>query len=128
MSIENLNILVVDDEKGIRRSLSVFLEDEGASVTSVESAEEALLLQNIESFDIAIVDIRMTGISGDILIPKLYDIKKSMKFIIYTGSQEFEISPEICKLGISDKNVIYKPLADLSILSELISTICSSNI
>ncbi len=120
MNFEDIKILIVDDEIGIRRSLSVFLEDEGMSVVSTASGKEALDRQDLKSLNLAIVDIRMPELSGDELIKKLHEINKEMKFIVYTGSQEFIVTEELSNLGLREDAVLYKPLKDLSILSELI--------
>lgn len=124
MNFEDLKILIVDDELGIRRSLSVFLEDEGVDVSTAVSGTEALSIDSLSKFNASIIDIRMPEMSGDLLIKKLHDINNNMKFIIYTGSQEFDIPPELKEIGISTDNVIYKPLNDLSALSSLLKKLC----
>lgn len=124
MNIEDIKVLIIDDELGIRRSLSVFLEDDGMSVTSVQSGNDSLALKDLQSFTIAIVDIRMPELTGDQLIKKLHEINNEMKFIVYTGSQEFEVTQDLYDAGLREDAVLYKPLKDLSILSELIKKLC----
>ncbi|MEP7124149.1 MAG: response regulator, partial [Byssovorax sp.] len=66
-------ILVVDDERNIRRTLGLVLRGEGYRVAEAESAEEALAL--IESgqspVDLAIIDIMLPGMSGLELLARL---------------------------------------------------------
>lgn len=124
MNKDSLKVLIVDDEQGIRRSLSVFLEDEGMEIETANSAPEVLLKENINSFNLSIVDIRMPDFSGDKLIIKLHELNKNMKFIIYTGSQQFSISPQLQEIGLSNDMVLYKPLEDLKELSNLIKKLC----
>ena len=50
-------ILIVDDEPGIRESLSGVLEDEDFETAAVASGEECLALLERESFDVALVDV-----------------------------------------------------------------------
>ena len=57
-------VLVVDDEKNMRRSLQTVLSDEGYAVRAVESAEEALGLLAREEFFMVITDARLGGMSG----------------------------------------------------------------
>ena len=52
-------ILVVDDEKNIRRTLQLILEDEGFAVLEAESAERALEVLGAEPVELGIFDIRL---------------------------------------------------------------------
>ena len=109
-------ILVIDDEASIRESLTAFLEDYNFEVTSAESAEEALeLLQNYVP-DVAIVDLRLPEMSGDAMIIKAHELHAGIKFIIHTGSVQFTPSAELKRIGMSQENIILKPLTDLSII------------
>jgi DNA-binding NtrC family response regulator len=56
------NILVVDDEVGLRGALGDALEEDGWQVTQAESGDEALeLLQTTGRFDALLTDVRMPG-------------------------------------------------------------------
>ena len=57
-------ILVVDDEKNIRRTLRMVLEGEGFSVEEAESAERGLELLEQGAIDLAILDVRLPAMSG----------------------------------------------------------------
>ena len=57
-------ILVVDDEPGIRQSLSGVLEDEGYSVDSAESGEACLALLPGGNFELVLLDIWLPGLDG----------------------------------------------------------------
>ena len=71
-SASPLNILVVDDELNIRKTLSVCLETEGREVVAVSNDEDALSENARRSFDAAFVDLRLGTKSGLDLIPALY--------------------------------------------------------
>ncbi|MDH5493168.1 MAG: response regulator, partial [Myxococcales bacterium] len=58
------SILVVDDEKNIRRTLRMVLESGGFQVLDAESAEAALSLIGGGEVDLVILDIRLPGMSG----------------------------------------------------------------
>src|SRR5260370_9609463 len=58
------HLLVVDDEAGIRESLSSILEDEGYHVEAVGSAEEALERAAAGNFDVILLDVWLPGIDG----------------------------------------------------------------
>jgi len=58
------HLLVVDDEAGIRESLSSILEDEGYHVEAVGSAEEALERAAAGNFEVVLLDVWLPGIDG----------------------------------------------------------------
>jgi len=55
------HLLVVDDEAGIRESLSSILEDEGYHVEAVGSAEEALERAAAGDFEVVLLDVWLPG-------------------------------------------------------------------
>jgi two-component system nitrogen regulation response regulator NtrX len=67
-------ILVVDDEKNIRRTVSMVLEGEGYSVEEASSAEEALARLPDLGADVILMDVQMQGMSG---LEALDTLKKS---------------------------------------------------
>lgn len=62
----NMSILIIDDDFGIRDSLSQLLNDEGFRVTSAADGEEALnfLLQNPNHPCLILLDLMMPGVNG----------------------------------------------------------------
>jgi CheY-like chemotaxis protein len=116
----NHRILLVDDDTPVRLSLSAFLDDCGLQVTAAESAEEALSLLNHSSFDLAVVDLRLPGMSGDMFILKAHEQASEMRFLIHTGSTSYSLSPELREIGIGEEQLLRKPLPDLNRLLEAI--------
>ncbi|HEX9286930.1 MAG TPA: response regulator, partial [Thermoanaerobaculia bacterium] len=57
-------ILVIDDEKAIRETLSEILTDEGYAVASIESGEEGLRRLREENFDLAFLDVWLRDLDG----------------------------------------------------------------
>lgn len=57
-------VLVVDDERNIRRTLRMVLEGEGARVLEAGDAEEGLAILDVEEVDVLIVDVKLPGRSG----------------------------------------------------------------
>jgi len=57
-------ILIVDDEKNIRRTLRMVLEGSGHQVLDAESAEQGLAVLNENEVDLVILDVRLPGMSG----------------------------------------------------------------
>ena len=58
------NILIVDDESGIRDSLAGILADEGYAASSAESGEACLDLLRKAAFDVVLLDIWLPGMDG----------------------------------------------------------------
>ena len=58
-------VLLVDDEPGIRRSVSRFLQRQGFQVAEVASAQAALEALRAATFDAIVSDLRMPGLSGE---------------------------------------------------------------
>ncbi|MFQ6067878.1 MAG: response regulator, partial [bacterium] len=58
------NILLVDDDMSVRNTFSSILREEGYRVTAVENGYEAIKAIDEESFDLALVDLKMPGLDG----------------------------------------------------------------
>lgn len=109
-----IKVLVVDDEVSVCRSLVGFLEDSEFDVSSASSGEQALELAAKEHFDVAIVDLRLPGMSGETLILKAYDVVPELRFIIHTGSVGYRLSAELKRIGMLPDHVYLKPMDDLN--------------
>jgi len=118
-----VKVLVVDDEPGIRESLSDFLDDYEFDVFSAESAEQALEIVEVEDLDIAIVDLRLPGISGDTMILKSHSMNPDMKFLIHTGSVDYRLPDELKAIGMGSENLFLKPIPDLTVIIDAINKI-----
>jgi DNA-binding NtrC family response regulator len=78
-------ILIVDDDKSIRTSLSAILEQEGYSVDMAETGAEAIAKSNGKFFDLALVDMRLPDMMGTDLLPKLKERTPKTSKIMVTG-------------------------------------------
>lgn len=110
--------MIVDDELSIRQSLQDYLEDQQWRVILAESGEQALELLKTDSPDIAIVDIRMGGIDGNRFILEAQQFKPGMKFVIYTGSPEFVLSPDLLETSTVTCGVFKKTETDIDVLEQ----------
>jgi two-component system, NtrC family, response regulator AlgB len=97
-----LNILVVDDEANIRRTLSICLEAEGHRVMGAGSAKDALAESARRPFDLAFVDLRLGTEDGLGLIPSLLAAAPWMKIIVVTAYASIDSAVEAMKRGASD--------------------------
>ena len=95
-------MLVVDDEKNIRRTLAVCLEDIGCEVIAAPSAEAALAAVTQRPFDIAFVDLKIGESSGLDLLPKLLAENPSLAAVVLTAYATFGTAVEAIKRGAVD--------------------------
>jgi DNA-binding NtrC family response regulator len=113
-------ILIVDDEPGIRMSLAEYLRDFDMDVSSAEQADEALAMITQRRFDVAIIDVRLPGASGDDFILRAFQISPHTRFLVYTGSANYRLSDELVRIGLRPDHVFLKPQPNLERLVEAI--------
>ncbi|HZP24303.1 MAG TPA: sigma-54 dependent transcriptional regulator [Terriglobales bacterium] len=101
-------LLIVDDELSVRDSLAKWFTEEGYEVTTAENANEALTRVAQQSFDVALVDIKMRGTDGIELQRRLHEIYPDMLVIIMTGYASVETAVAALKNGAYD--YVNKPL------------------
>src|SRR5437868_1083720 len=103
------NILIVDDEAGIRESLAGVLSDEGYSSSAVESAEACLDLLNKVGFDVVLLDIWLPGMDGLDALEKIRELENPPEVIMISGHGTIETAVRATKLGAYD--FLEKPLS-----------------
>lgn len=118
-------VLIVDDEDQLRKSLRDAFEDMGYTVLTATSAEDALEMLLRETVDACTVDIRLPGISGNDFILRAHEMRPALKFVIYTGSWNYELTPEIAQAGVSGADVFKKPCGDLIEIAQAIERLLS---
>lgn len=102
-------ILVVDDEKDIRTSLTGILEDEGYQVVTAASGVEALECVGQDLPDLVLLDIWMPGLDGLETLEKLMALFPHLTVIMISGHGTIETAVRATKLGAFD--FIEKPLS-----------------
>jgi len=106
------NILIVDDEPGILRSLQRLLTDEKADVIATDSPEKALeILEQSKDIALVISDMRMPGMSGVDLLEHVKNISPDTIRIILTGYTDINTAIEAINRGEVHK-YISKPWKD----------------
>jgi DNA-binding NtrC family response regulator len=95
-------ILVVDDEKNIRRTLRMVLETEGYAILESESAEEALKLLEAEPVDMGIFDVRLPGMDGLSLLARARELWRDLPVVVISGHAETPDVVEAMKRGALD--------------------------
>ena len=117
----NKQILVVDDEIGIRELLSEILFDEGYQVHLAENAEQARSFRNECEPDLVLLDIWMPDIDGVALLKEWVDQDLlTMPVVMMSGHGTIETAVEATRIGAVD--FLEKPIA----LQKLLSTIAKA--
>lgn len=104
-------ILVVDDEPGIRESLSGILEDEGYQATPVESGEECLSLLNEKTYHVVLLDIWLPAMDGLETLERIQQLDPNRRpvVVVISGHGTIESAVRATKLGALD--FLEKPLS-----------------
>ena len=104
-------ILVVDDEPGIRQSLSGVLEDEGYAVETAESGEACLEALPGGGFELVLLDIWLPGMDGMEVLARIQEIPFAERpvVVMISGHGIIETAVKATKLGAFD--FLEKPLS-----------------
>ncbi len=122
-----IRVLIVDDEQFIRESLVEFLKDYSFEVDWADSAESALSKLKENSYDIAVIDLRLPGISGESLILEINKIHPDFRFLIHTGSVGYNLSEDLKNIGMKPEHVFFKPQPDLTVMLKMIASLVKPN-
>ena len=101
-------VLVIDDERSIRRSLREILEYEKFEVLEAEDAKQALTLIESNQFDLILCDVKMPGMDGMELLDQLMNKHAEVPVIMISGHGSIDNAVEAIKKGAYD--FIEKPL------------------
>ncbi len=97
-----LRVLVIDDEKNIRTTLSLCLEQMGCTVTAVSTPEAALAALRQQPYELSFLDLRLGGADGLDLISKLLAIDASLLVIVITAYATIDTAVDAIKRGATD--------------------------
>jgi FixJ family two-component response regulator len=96
------SVLIVDDEKNIRLTLSQALEKLNLPVDTADSGKEALKKLAEKSYALMLLDLRMPGIDGMEVLRRVLEIRPEVKVVIITAWGSIEAAVEAMKLGAVD--------------------------
>ncbi len=102
-------VLVIDDEKAIRETLSAILADEGYAVTAVESGEEGLRRLVEESYDLVFLDVWLRDRDGLSLLEATDGRLRDVPVVMISGHASVETAVRAVRLGAYD--FLEKPLS-----------------
>lgn len=106
-------VLIIDDEKNIRLTLSRTLESMDLPVQTAANGEEALAKLPMEDFGLILLDLRLPGMDGLEVLRRLREKHARVRVIIITAHGTIESAVEAMKLGAAD--FIQKPFTPAEI-------------
>src|SRR6056297_116605 len=121
-----MNILIIDDEVGLRRGLAKRLQVEGYEVHEASNSKEALKLISQRKINIILLDLRLADEDGHTL---LYDLKKEepdISIIIITGYGTIQSAVTCMRAGAS--NYLTKPIDQDMLLTSISREIQTINL
>jgi NtrC-family two-component system response regulator AlgB len=106
---EGCSVLVIDDDGGVRKSLRLCLEAEGARMLGVATASGAVEALERARFDLVFLDLWLGADAGMELIPDILRIQPGIPIVVITAHASFESAVQAIKQGASD--YLPKPFA-----------------
>jgi NtrC-family two-component system response regulator AlgB len=97
-----MNILVIDDDAGLRRTLRTSLEVLGHQATEARDGNQALDLLSRRPFDTARLDLRLAQEQGLDLLPRLLTLAPGLQVVVVTAYATIETAVEAMRRGAFD--------------------------
>ncbi len=97
-----VNILIIDDEKAIRKTLSEILSFEGYKIEEAADGEEGLRKFSDRTYDVVLCDIKMPKLDGIEFLEKARDINPDIPIIMISGHGNIDTAVEAVKKGAFD--------------------------
>jgi len=101
-------ILIIDDEEGIRKSLTAIFKDENFSVDTASTGEEGISRIKRERYSLILLDIWLPGMDGVETLEEIKKIDPDIEVVVISGHGNVETAVKTTKLGAFD--FIEKPL------------------
>jgi signal transduction histidine kinase/DNA-binding response OmpR family regulator len=95
-------VLIVDDEKSIRNTVSEFLRLDGHEVQAAENADAADALMQAHSFDVVVTDIILPRVSGVTLLQRIKERAPDIQVIMMTGEPTVDTAVDAVRAGAYD--------------------------
>ena len=97
-----MRLLIIDDEEHIRTTTAVVLEAMGHETVGVETGAGALKQLESDYFDVAFLDLKLSGESGLDLLPALLKINPQLEVVVFTAYASIETAVEAVRRGAID--------------------------
>lgn len=121
MSDKKITVLVVDDEKNIRLTLTQALDSPELRIDTAVNGEDALQKIAMTNYRLLLLDLKMPGIDGMEVLKRIGESRPDIRIIIITAHGSIDSAVEAMKLGAVD--FLQKPFAPNEIRSLVTSVI-----
>jgi DNA-binding NtrC family response regulator len=111
------NVLIVDDDAGLRRALADRFRFWGHAVSAAADGEEAVAAARDRSFDLVVLDLAMPGMSGLAVLERLRESGSTCDVVVLTAHGSVEKAVEAIKKGADE--FLVKP-ADFEVLHKFV--------
>ena len=108
-------VLIVDDEEDLLNMYKELLEREGYRVYTASSSKEALEKVRKSKYHLAILDIVLPDIQGDILAREIKKLNEKISIIFITGYPEFQSCIDTLDIGVAE--ILIKPITRSELLT-----------
>src|SRR5579871_6590529 len=115
------SILVIDDEAGIRESLEVLLTLEGYQVRMAADGEQGMRILELESYDLALLDLALPGQTGLELLPQIKERQPELPVIMITAYGTVDNVVEAVRAGA--ENFVQKPWDNEKLMADIRSAV-----
>ena len=112
--MSNGSLLLVEDDARLREALSNTLTNDGLNVSAVESAEAALTRMEVESYDLVLSDIQMSGMGGEALLDKVTQLYPEVPVVLMTAFASVPRAVDAIRHGAAD--YLQKPISRSDLL------------
>jgi len=112
-----MRILVVDDEKNIRYTLTDILTDEGNQVDNVDTGEKCLKELEKNHYNLVILDVRMPGMDGLQVFTEMKKMDLDTEVVMISGNSDIATAVTAVQMGAY--NFLEKPLSMARILTTI---------
>ena len=96
---ETASLLLVDDDETFCKVLSAALEKRGFCVCVAHSVEQAIPLARANPPEFAVIDLKMGGAPGLVLVKALHELDPNTRIVVLTGYASIATAVEAIKLG-----------------------------
>ncbi|MGG7057299.1 response regulator transcription factor [Clostridium nigeriense] len=103
-----INLLIVEDDKNLRRLMEVFLKENGFEVFLAEDGEKAIEIFSASHIDLVLCDIMMPKVNGYDLVKELKSFNYDLPIIMVTAKENFVDKKKGFLVGADDYMV--KPI------------------
>jgi serine phosphatase RsbU (regulator of sigma subunit) len=117
-ALERSRVLIIDDDKLVRQSIAVYLEDSGYNIIEAENGQQGVELFCEFTPQLVICDLRMPEVDGLEVLKRITHLSPDTPIIIVSGAGQIHDVVEALRLGAVD--YLVKPVKDMAVLENAI--------